>query len=280
MGDMADSQLGAYLASRRARVTPDQLNLPTTGLRRVPGLRREEVAMLAGLSVDYYTRLEQGRETRPSPQVLNALGAVLRLDDDGRRHLFHLAGLSPAPRAATAERVDPRLLQLMDSWHRQPALVYNRAYDVLASNELADALFGDFTFSRNLLMVVFNSPRARSFYVDWDDVAKNSVAGFRLNYGTAPEDPRIRTVLGELIESSAEFRALWSRHDARGKSLDTKTFQHPDVGRIVLSMQTFDVRSAPGQELVVYGAEPGSASAEALTLLGTLAASRRPTQAD
>lgn len=277
---MADSQLGDYLATRRACVTPDQLNLPTSGLRRVPGLRREEVAMLAGLSVDYYTRLEQGRETRPSPQVLNALGAVLRLDDDGRRHLFHLAGLSPAPRAATAERIDPGLLQLMDSWHRQPALVYNRAYDVLASNELADALFGGFVFSRNLLMVVFNSPGARSFYVDWDDVARNSVAGFRLNYGTAPEDPRIRAVLSELIESSAEFRELWSRHDARGKSLDTKTFQHPEVGRVVLGMQTFDVRSSPGQELVVYSAEPGSASAEALTLLGTLAASRRPSPSD
>lgn len=274
MAGMAQSELGAYLTARRAQVTPEDVNLPTTGYRRVPGLRREEVAMLAGVSVDYYIRLEQGRERTPSAQVVDALAVALRLDEDGRHHLYRMAALSPRPRAAAVrERVDPSLLQLMGAWPNNPAVVYNRAFDVLASNAIADALFHSWTHSRNLMHVVFTDPVARTFYRDWHDVARNSVAGFRLGYGAAPDDPRVQQVLRELLAQSPEFAQLWATHDARGKALERKSFNHADVGPITLTMQTFDVRSSPGQELVVYHAEPGSRSSEALALLGSLAAS-------
>lgn len=267
------AELGDYLRSRRAQVQPRDAGLVATGTRRVPGLRREEVAWLAGLSVDYYVRLEQGRERSPSAPVLDALAAALRLDHDGHRHLFRLAGLAPRLDVAkTPDRVDPALSRLMAAWPDNPALVYNRAYDVLAANPLAQALFGDFGASENLMLLAFGEPRAREFYVDWQDVAENAVAGFRLNHAAAPADPRVQAVLGELLNGSAEFRTLWERHDARGKSLTSKAFRHPEVGVLELTMQTFDVRSAPGQELVVYDAAPDSPSADALKLLGSIAA--------
>ncbi|MDW5328421.1 helix-turn-helix transcriptional regulator [Plantactinospora sp. KLBMP9567] len=273
---MTRSDLGAYLTARRAQVTPAEANLRSTGHRRVPGLRREEVALLAGVSTDYYIRLEQGRERTPSAHVVDALAVALRLDEDGRQHLFRLAGLSPSTRtAAGTGPVDPSLLELMDAWPHNPAIIYNRACDVLASNTIADALFHDWTHSRNLMHVVFTDPAARTFYQDWHDVAVNSVAGFRLGHGQAPADPRIRQVLTELLERSPEFIELWARHDARGKALERKRFRHPDVGPLTLTMQTFDVRSSPGQELVVYHAEPASASRAALALLGSLAVTGR-----
>ncbi|AQA04543.1 transcriptional regulator [Mycobacterium sp. MS1601] len=266
------NDLGDYLRARRSAVTPADVELASYGLRRVPGLRREEVAMLSGLSVDYYTRLEQGREKRPSPAVVDALAQALRLPEDGRGHLFRLAGLSPRQATAGSSRVDPALLQLMSMWPHNPALVYNRAYDVLAANAIADAMFGGWTHSTNLMHVVFTEPGARSFYADWPTVARDSVAGFRHGHGQAPGDPRIRAVLAELLESSPDFAELWARHDARGKTAQSKRFCHLEAGEMTLTMQTFDVRSSPGQELVVYHAEPGSPSADALTLLGTLAA--------
>ncbi|MFI5776527.1 helix-turn-helix transcriptional regulator [Nocardia sp. NPDC051570] len=273
---MAPSELGEFLRAHRARLRPDEVNLPSTGFRRVPGLRREEVAMLVGVSVDYYVRLEQGRERGPSAQVIDALSTALRLDEDGRRHLFRLAGLSPRARMATVQtHVDPSLLDLMAAWPHNPAIVYNRAFDVLASNAIADALFHDWTHSRNLTHIVFTDPAARTFYLDWHDVARNSVAGFRLGYGEAPEDPRIQRVLIELLDQSPEFARLWTDHDARGKSLERKRFHHPDIGALTLTMQTFGVRSSPGQELTVYHADPASPSSEALALLGSLAATHR-----
>lgn len=258
-------------------VTPAQVNLVSTGYRRVPGLRREEVALLAGVSVDYYVRLEQGRESSPSAPVLDALASALRLPYDGRLHLFRLAGLAPRTRAATTAAVDPVLQQLLDGWSAQPALIYNRPYDVLAGNELADALFGwrHGQPRGNLMELLFLSSQGRSLYRDWDEVARNSVAGFRLAYGMDPGDPRMRAVLTRLLAESPAFTSLWSEHDARGKQAAVKRFAHPDVGPVTLQSQAFDVRSAPGQELAVYHAEPGSASEDALRLLGTLAATRR-----
>ena len=270
------TEMGDYLRARRALVGPAETGLPTSGHRRVAGLRREEVALLAGLSVDYYTRLEQGRERNPSAQVIDALATALRLDDDGRRHLYRLAGHIPRDNVAVHDRVDPALLELTAAWPNNPALVYNIAFDVLASNAIADALFGEWTHSRNLMHVVFTDPRAREFYLDWDEVAANSVAGFRLNHGRAPQHPRIQKVLGELLAAGGEFTRLWERHDPRGKALEQKRFYHHDVGELTLSMQTFDVRSSPGQELVVYHAAPDSPSAQALALLGSLSVTADP----
>ncbi|KGI70554.1 XRE family transcriptional regulator [Mycolicibacterium rufum] len=266
------SELGEYLRSRRAALRPDDVGLTSAGTRRVPGLRREEVALLAGVSTDYYGRLEQGRERSPSVQVAEALAAALRLDDDGRAHLFTLARLTPrTPRAWVSEQVDPGLLRLMAAWPDNPALVYNRAYDILAANPLATALFGELGAVGNLMLLVFTDPRAREFYADWPEVAADSVAGFRMAYGSAPDDPRARAVLAELLTHEA-FRTLWDRRDARRKCLARKRFYHPEVGLVTLNMQTFDVRSSPGQELIVYDADPGSPSADALRLLGSIAA--------
>ncbi|GAB2651939.1 helix-turn-helix domain-containing protein [Kribbella swartbergensis] len=277
---MAATPLGDYLRARRAHVSPEDAGLPTYGVRRVPGLRREEVAMMAGMSVDYYVRLEQGRERNPSAQVLDALSRVLQLDDDARLHLYRVAGLTPSPyRAAAPEQVDPQLLRLMDMWPDNPALVLGRAYDVLAGNQLAYALFDGFRQGPNLLVKVFLDPEARTFYPDWEATAANTVAGFRLLHGNSPRDQRIQDVLRMVGEQSPEFTELWERHDARGKSVEVKRFHHPEVGELTLRMQAFDVRASPGQQLVVYHAEPGSASAEALALLGTLAATRAQEQA-
>ncbi|GHH73194.1 transcriptional regulator [Promicromonospora soli] len=272
---MTSSPLGDYLRGRRAQLTPEALGLPVYGRRRVVGLRREEVAMLTGVSVDYYVRLEQGREVSPSPQVLDSLGEVLRLDHDGRQHLYRLAGLSPRPEPpAPVEEADASLLELMLSWRDSPAIVLGRAFDVLASNPLGEALFGGFQFSRNLTRSTFLDPRARTFYPDWHLVAENTVAGLRLADGLTPGSPAIREVVDELRVKSPDFVTMWEQNDARGKRLTTKRFLHPEVGHLELRVHVFDVRGAPGQELVVYHAPPGSPAAQALSLLGTLAATR------
>jgi len=276
---MATTPLGEFLRSRRAQVSPESAGVSTFGARRVPGLRREEVATMAGVSSDYYIRLEQGREQHPSAQVLDALSQVLRLDDDARLHLHRLAGLLPViERVVLPERVDPELLRLMDLWPDTPAIILGRAYDILAGNALAYALFEGFQQGPNLMRKVFLDPDARSFYPDWDLVARNTVAGFRVLQGRTPHDPRIRELIAELSRRSPEFVGMWERHEAKGKRLDSKRFNHPQVGPLTLRINAFDVRSAPGQELIVYHAEPASRSAEALALLGTLSATRAQAQ--
>ncbi len=265
--------LGEYLRSRRALVDPTDLGLPRQGARRVPGLRREEVATLTGMSADYYIRLEQGRETSPSAQILDAIGRTLRLDDDARLHLWRLAGLSPR-RALGPERTAPALQRMLDQWPATPALVLGRAFDVLASNTLADALFTGFSFSRNLLETLFLQPSARSFYPDWEIVASATVDGLRLAEGAAPQDPRLREVVAGLLATSPDFDRMWQRNDPRGQRLESKRFIHPRIGPLTLHVQAFDVRASPGQELVVYSAEPepDTANVQALNRLAALPA--------
>lgn len=270
---MAMPNLAEFLRARRDTTTPDRVGLTGNVRRRVPGLRREEVAMLADVSVDYYTRLEQGRETGPSAQVLDALADAFDLDDEGRGHLYRLAGLAPRPRADLgADRVDARLLRLIDSWSGTPTLVINGAYDVLAANQLGEALFSGFPVSSNLLEKVFLDPASRGFYADWQLAATNAVAAFRLAEGRAPAHPRIRSVIERLLAASPEFAHMWSENRARGKRLETKDLVHPLVGELTLWMHTLDVASTPGQQLLCYQAEPASRSAEALSLLGTITA--------
>ncbi len=265
------SELGPYLKARRGQVQPADVGLPDQGGRRVSGLRREEVAMLAGVSVDYYTRLEQGRERGPSPSVLHAIARALDLDADLREHLFRLAGLSATPDTPTASTVGQSLLDLLDAWPDTPALVLNRRLDILALNTLARALYSDFERADNLVRMTFLDPAGRHFFLDWARAAEAGVAHLRLALGHPQDNTEARALLARTYAASEEFRALWDRHGVRGKTRESKAFRHADVGDLVLEFQAFDVRDAPGQQLVVYRAAPGSASADNLRLLGSLA---------
>jgi transcriptional regulator with XRE-family HTH domain len=242
----------------------------------VPGLRREEVAVLAGLSVDYYTRLEQGRERRPSEQVLDALAHAFDLDADARAHLYRLAGrTAPSDPAEGSQKVGSELSTLMEAWLATPAYVINRTMDILAENELAQALHSGFAEADNLARMTFLDPAGRDFYVDWERAAHSAAAHLRLAEGHDPRQPRLLELLDELITGSSTFRDLWERHNVRGKTRESKQFRHPDVGLLTLDYETFDVLSSPGLQLIVYHAPTDSPSADALNLLGSLVASRK-----
>ncbi|MGW8974082.1 helix-turn-helix transcriptional regulator [Streptomyces platensis] len=278
---MSDNTLGDFLRARRSGLRPEDVGMASYGVRRVAGLRREEVAVLAGVNVDYYTRLEQGRERHPSPQVLDALSRALHLDSDARAHLHRLAGIAPNDRPARQRNVvSPALRQLMDGYPHTPAFVVNGALDILAANALADALYSPFDPADNLARMTFLDPAAGDFYTRWDWTAQATVANLRQAAGFAPDDPRLNALVATLTEQSTAFAALWQAHSVRGKTQDAKLFNHPDVGPLTLTYQAFDVRDAPGQQLVIYHAEPGSPSAEALSLLGALNATRRQTARD
>ncbi|MFC4907396.1 helix-turn-helix transcriptional regulator [Actinomadura gamaensis] len=277
---MDGNHLGEFLRARRARLRPEDVGMASYGTRRVAGLRREEVAVLAGVNADYYTRLEQGRERNPSGQVLDALGRALRLDADARAHLFRLAGTVPddRPFRQAAEQVSPALRQLMDGYPHTPAFVMNRTLDILATNALADALYRPFDPADNLARMTFLDPAGRRFYTDWDRAAQATVANLRQAAGFDPDDPRLAELVRDLTERSADFARLWNAHAVRGKTRDAKRLLHPDVGPLTLSYQAFDVRDAPGQQLVIYHAEPGGDSAQALSLLGSVHATRRQSE--
>ncbi|MEU0944235.1 helix-turn-helix transcriptional regulator [Streptomyces canus] len=270
----SDNRLGLFLRARRALVRPGDAGLPDGSRRRVAGLRREEVAVQAGVSTDYYVRLEQGRERNPSAQVVDALARVLRLEEDAVCHLHGLAR-PVADRSRVGRRpeaVSPALLRMMEGWHRTPAVVLDRCLTVVAHNVLGGALFAGHAHSGDLLRLVFLDPDARTFYPDWEPVAVNTVAALRAAAGTGYEDPRLVAAVGELSLRSAEFGRLWARHDIRRKTRESKRFRHPLVGELTLDYESLAVNSAPGQQLVVYQAEPGSPSEQALALLGSLAA--------
>ncbi len=244
-----------------------------SGRRKVAGLRREEVAVLAGVNVDYYARLEQGRETRPSPQVLDALSRALGLDPDARDHLYRLAGATPSDLPSPApQTVSPELRQLMDSYPHAPAFVLNRVLDILAANTLADALFSPFTAADNLARMTFLDPAGPQFFARGEWTAQATVANLRAAAG----DPALPRLVAELSEGSSRFRTLWETHQVRGKTREPKQLVHPAVGPLTLTYQAFDVRGAAGQQLIVYQAEPGSPSAEALSLLRSVPLRVRP----
>jgi transcriptional regulator with XRE-family HTH domain len=267
---MSSTDLGSFLKARRGHVQPSDVGLKAQAGRRVSGLRREEVAMLAAVSVDYYTRLEQGRERNPSAAVLDALAGALDLDADLRAHVFRLAGLAPTPRPGGRDVVDDSLRTLLSAWSHTPAIIINRQLDVLATNELADALYSGFARVDNLAAMTFVDPAGRDFFADWDRASQTCVANIRLALGHSAAHERVQELVALLHEHSADFRLLWDRHDVRGKTHEAKTFHHPDVGGLELEFNAFDVRSSPGQQLVVYQAAPGSPSADKLRLLGSL----------
>ncbi|MFF1380642.1 helix-turn-helix transcriptional regulator [Streptomyces sp. NPDC058308] len=274
---MDDNHLGDFLRARRADLRPEDVGMASYGPRRVAGLRREEVAVLAGVNADYYTRLEQGRERNPSSQVIDALSRALHLDTDARVHLYRLAGATPndRPYAHATEQVSPALRQLMDGYPNTPAFVMNRTLDLLAANAQADALYSPFDPADNLARMTFLDPAGRTFYVDWDRAAQATVANLREATGFDPDNPRLRELVRTLTENNADFNRLWNAHTVRGKTRDAKHILHPDVGPLTLTYQAFDVRDAPGQQLVIYHAEPGSPSAQSLNLLGSIHATRR-----
>ncbi|WP_030720858.1 helix-turn-helix transcriptional regulator [Streptomyces sp. NRRL F-2580] len=268
---MTGNALGGFLRAHRARLQPDDVGLASYGPRRVAGLRREEVAVLAGMNSDYYARLEQGREQSPSPQILEAISTALRMDHEARDHLFRLAGTLPdGQHTRPRETVSPVLRQLLDGYANTPAFVLNPALDLLAANSLADALFSPFEKADNLARMTFLDPAGRVFYAQWRRAAEAVVAALRQSTGLVPHYPRLRELVRLLTGTSEEFAALWSAHTVYGKTLDAKALVHPDVGALSLTYQSFDVRGAPGQQVVIYHAEPGSPSSHALSLLGSL----------
>jgi transcriptional regulator with XRE-family HTH domain len=265
-----ENPIGEYLRARRELVHPEEVGLPSPdGRRRVPGLRRGEVALLAGVSTDYYVRLEQGRDQHPSEQVLQALARALQLDDDATAHLRRLATPPSRPRRMSSrpEQVPAGIMQLIESWNETPALVENRYTDVLAANSLATALAPYFTVGTNLLLATFLDPRVRDMFKDWDGITEDAVAALRTFVGPDVDDPRLNEIVGELSVRSEHFRTLWARHDARPKRSGTTRIDHPQIGPLELSYEKLPIPDTDRQTLFIYHAEPGSPSAQGLALL-------------
>jgi transcriptional regulator with XRE-family HTH domain len=278
------AELGAFLRARRAELTPREVGLPDhAGDRRVTGLRREEVARLAAVSVDYYTRLEQGRKPA-SASVLATLVHALRLDEDQQKYLYTLAG-KPAdrPRRRAARRVRPAMRRLLDQLTETPALVLGRRLDVLAWNPMACALFTDFEalrpVHRNYVRLMFTDPAMRALHPDWEHAARTAVAALRMEAASDPDDPELAVLVGELCVQNADFRTWWAAHHATSAGFGTKNYRHPVVGDLTLDCDMWDGADGSGQRLMVLTAAPGTRSHEGLRLLASWAADPRPAAA-
>lgn len=269
MNGERNTALGAFLRTRRALVQPEQAGLRTAGRRRVPGLRRDEVALLTGLSAGYYARLEQGHE-RPTHQTVESLKRALCLDETATVELHRLA--RPVPRRRPRDRVSPHLLQLLNDWTTAPAYVVGRFNDVLARNALATALHSRFVHGDNLHRMIFLDPAAHEFFLDWTATARAAVLDLRASADHAADERGLRDLVGELSLASPRFRRLWAESEPRGRIAHGTHFFHPDVGELELRTEVFPITSAPGQRLVAQPAEPRSRSADALVMLSTLAA--------
>jgi transcriptional regulator with XRE-family HTH domain len=272
--DVRLNELGSFLKARRSELGPREVGLPETGRRRVAGLRREEVAQLASISTEYYTRIEQGRIHASGPVLLD-LARVLHLDDDQRDYMLELAGKERArPRRAATQRVRPQLRRLLESTDA-PALVMGRRMDVLAWNDLAAALMTDFgqipAKDRNYVRLVFTDPAFRSLYDDWETVAKSCVAYLHMEVAQRTDDPRLAALVGELSVQDPQFRQWWAAHHVAQPSSGTKLFHHPLAGDLTLDWDLFTCSTDPDQQLVVYSAEPGTASHDGLRFLASWA---------
>jgi transcriptional regulator with XRE-family HTH domain len=276
----ARSEIREFLTSRRAKLKAADVGLPDYGTRRVPGLRREEVAVLAGVSVPYYTRLERGDLAGASDGVLDSLARALQLDDAERAHLFDLARaaqpIGPPPRRRpTKHRIRPSVQQLLDAITGAAAHIGNERLDLLGANPLGRAVFLEMFDGRerpNAARFVFLDPRARDFYLDWDRIARDVVATLRSAAGRNPYDRELTDLVGELSTRSDEFRQHWAKHDVRFHISGVKNFHHSQVGDIQLNYERLEVVFDTGLTIFTYTADPGTRSAEALNLLGSLAA--------
>ncbi|MFF3371956.1 helix-turn-helix transcriptional regulator [Streptomyces sp. NPDC002680] len=279
------TELGSFLRARRVRITPAEAGLPVgPGLRRTPGLRREELATLAGISIDYYTRLERGRETRPSPAVVDALARALRLGEDEHEHLRALAALAartaPDPPTPPSRTIRPGVKLLLESVRPNAAHVVGRTNDLLAANPGGLKLLAGIeewpVRQRNIARYVFLHPTARTLFHDWAAQVRGCVARLRALAGTDPDAPDLARLAGELLLKSPEFARLWERYDIKGRSHGRKTFHHPDVGDLTLAYQALELEDTPGHRLVMYYAEPGTPDYDALVLLDMLGSQPKP----
>jgi len=285
------NDLREFLTTRRARLTPEQVGLPDFGgRRRVPGLRREEVAMVAGMSVEYYVRLERGNAKGISEAVLEGVSRALQLDDAERTHLYDLVraandGAHPQRRRGQtrSQQVGPNLQQLIDAMHDVPAYVQNGRLDILAINHIGEALFSEMFVQPqrpvNFGRFVFLEERSRQLLPDWDVAAQQTVALMRAEAGRSPHDRVLSDLVGELSTHSREFATLWASHDVREHRTGTKRFTHPAVGELELAYEAMDLASARGLQLIAYSAQPGSASEDGLRLLTSWAATTTESRA-
>ncbi|GHE39989.1 MULTISPECIES: helix-turn-helix transcriptional regulator [Streptomyces] len=262
--------LAGFLRTRRSRVDPAAVGIATDSRRRVDGLRREEVAHLSGVSVDYYVRLEQGRATQPSEQVLDALARVLGLDGIEREHLGRLARRRRRRAKAPSGRVRPEVLRVLDLVADAPALIMDHRLDVLAGNHLAALLYGRPLRGLNTARHIFLEEAERGLYADWEKCTLDVVGHLRLAAGQYPEDRRLASLIGELAMGSERFRRLWARADVRARTHGRKAYRHPLVGLLELHQENFALPDDSGMELLVLSAAPGSPTEDGLRLLAGL----------